>query len=153
MMEMSSIEWRHDVHDSVSNHRSLDCLFNRLFRRKSNKTPKLCNTGPLWGEFPAQKVRNAEKGSIRWRHHDDLDANGGRINAYILYPTLQSVLDPGWQGIGCSICAKQQRNQYPICGISSCNFRDCAFHLAICIADNLKSQKSKLLSRKCNQIT
>ena len=33
--------WRHDGHDGVSNHQSHDCLFNRLFRRWSKKTPKL----------------------------------------------------------------------------------------------------------------
>ena len=48
---------------------SLTCLFNRSFRRRSNKTSKLRVTGlcegnsPVTGEFPAQMASNAEKGS------------------------------------------------------------------------------------------
>ena len=42
----------------VSNHRRLDCLLNRLFRRRSKKALKLCVIGlcerssPVAGEFP-----------------------------------------------------------------------------------------------------
>ena len=45
-------------------------LLNRLFRRRSKKTSKLCVTGfcagnsPLTGEFPAQTASYAEKISI-----------------------------------------------------------------------------------------
>ena len=35
------LQWRHNGHDGVSNHQRLDCLLNRLFRRRSNKTSKL----------------------------------------------------------------------------------------------------------------
>ena len=31
------LPWRHDYRDGVSNHQRLDCLFNRLFRRRSRK--------------------------------------------------------------------------------------------------------------------
>ena len=67
--------WRHNEHDGVSNHQPHDCLLNRLFRRRSMKTSKLCVTGlcagnsPVTGEFPAQRVSNAENVSIWWRHH------------------------------------------------------------------------------------
>ena len=50
--------WRHNERDGVSNHRRLDCLLNRLYRRISNKTSKLCVTGfcegnpPVTGGFP-----------------------------------------------------------------------------------------------------
>ena len=53
------LQWRHNECDGVSNHRRLDCLLNRLFRRRSKKTSKLRVTGlcegnsPLTGEFPA----------------------------------------------------------------------------------------------------
>ena len=40
---------------SISNHRRLHCLLNHLFRHKSEKTSKLCTTGPLWGEFTADR--------------------------------------------------------------------------------------------------
>ena len=50
-------------------------LLNRLFRRRSKKTSKLCVTGLCAGnslgtdEFPAQVASNAENVSIWWRHH------------------------------------------------------------------------------------
>ena len=71
-----ALQWRHNGRDGVSNHQLHDCLLNRLFRRRSKKTPKLRVTGlcvgnsPVIGEFPAQKASNAENVSIRWRHHE-----------------------------------------------------------------------------------
>ena len=44
-----TLQWRHNAHDGVSNNRRHDCLFNRLFRHKSRKTPKLPVTGFLRG--------------------------------------------------------------------------------------------------------
>ena len=70
-----SLQWRHNERDSVSNHQPHDCLVNRLFRRRSEKTSKLRVTGlcvgnsPGIGEFPAQMARYAENVSIWWRHH------------------------------------------------------------------------------------
>ena len=40
------LQWRHNGHDSVSNHQSHDCLLNRIFKRRSKKTSKLRVTGP-----------------------------------------------------------------------------------------------------------
>ena len=60
------LEWRHNGCDSVSNHQPHNCLLNRLFRRRSNKTSKLRVTGlctgnsPWTGEFPAQRASNVE---------------------------------------------------------------------------------------------
>ena len=73
----SSLQWRHNERDSVSNQQPHDCLLNRLFRRRSKKTSKLRVTGlcagnsPGTGEFPAQMASNAENVSIWWRHHDE----------------------------------------------------------------------------------
>ena len=73
----SSLQWRHNGHDSVSNRQHHNCLLNRLFRRRSKKTLKHWVTGlragnlPVAGEFPAQMASNAENMSIWWRHHDD----------------------------------------------------------------------------------
>ena len=70
------ITWRHNERDSVSNHQPHDCLFNRLFRRKSKKTWNIRVTGlcegnsPVTGEFLAERVSTAENVSIWWRHHD-----------------------------------------------------------------------------------
>ena len=66
----SSLKWRHNERYGVSNHRRLDCLLNRLFRRRSKKTSNLRVTGlyggnsPVTGEFPAQRASNAENVSI-----------------------------------------------------------------------------------------
>ena len=71
------LRWRHNEHDSVSNHQPHDCLLNRLFRGRSKKTSKLHVTGfcagnsPGTGEFPAQMASNAENVSIWWRHHGE----------------------------------------------------------------------------------
>ena len=70
-----SSRWRHNGRDSVSNHQPHDCLLNRLFGRRSNRTSKLRVTGlsagnsPGTGEFPAQMASTAENVSIWWRHH------------------------------------------------------------------------------------
>ena len=71
-----TLQWRHNEHNSVSNHQPNDCLPNGLFGRRSKVTSKLRVTGlcvgnsPLTGEFPAQKASNVENVSIWWRHHE-----------------------------------------------------------------------------------
>ena len=72
---LDSLQCRQNGRDGVSNHQPYDCLLNRLFRRRSEKTPKLRVTGLceenslVTGEFPAQRASNAENVSIWWRHH------------------------------------------------------------------------------------
>ena len=72
------------------------CLLNRLFRRRSNKTSKLCVTGicagnsPATGEFLAQRASNAEIVSIWRRHHDST-------------LVLWSVLEETYLIVGCGI--------------------------------------------------
>ena len=64
------LQWRHYEHEDVSNHRRLDCLLNRLFRRRSKRTTKLRVTGlcegnlPVTDGFPSQRASNAENVSI-----------------------------------------------------------------------------------------
>ena len=48
----SSLQWRHNERDGVSNHRCLDCLLNRLFRRRSKKTSELRVIGFYEGNPP-----------------------------------------------------------------------------------------------------
>ena len=68
----SSLQWCHNERDGVSNHKPRGCLLKRLFRRRSEQTLKLGVTGlcernsPVTGEFPAQRVSNAENVSIWW---------------------------------------------------------------------------------------
>ena len=47
-----SLRWRHNDHDSVSNHQPHGCLLNRLLRRRSKKTSKLRVTGLCVGNSP-----------------------------------------------------------------------------------------------------
>ena len=47
--EYKSLQWRHNGHDSVSNHQPHACLLQRLFRRRSKKTSKLRVTGLFVG--------------------------------------------------------------------------------------------------------
>ena len=59
--------WRHDGRDGVSHQQTPDCLLNRPFQRRSEKTSKFRVTGlcdgnsPMTGEFPAQRANSAEK--------------------------------------------------------------------------------------------
>ena len=66
---------RHNERHGVSNHRRLDCLLNRLFRRRSKITTKLRVIGlcegnqPATSEFPAQRVRKCFSLMMSsWRH-------------------------------------------------------------------------------------
>ena len=47
-----TLQWRHNGHDSVSNHQPHDCLLNNLFRRRSKKTSKLRVAGLCAGNSP-----------------------------------------------------------------------------------------------------
>ena len=73
---VDTLWWCHDEHDDISNHQPHDCLLNRLFRRRSKKTSKLCVAGlcegnsPVTSEFPAQRASNAENVSIWWCHNE-----------------------------------------------------------------------------------
>ena len=42
---LKSLQWRHNECQGVSNHQRLECLLNRLFRRRSKKTSRLHATG------------------------------------------------------------------------------------------------------------
>ena len=74
---MYSLQWRHNEHDGVSNHRPRhgDCLLSRLCGRRSKKTSTLRVTGlcsgnlPMTSEFPAQRASNTENVFIWWCHH------------------------------------------------------------------------------------
>ena len=96
-----TLQWRHNGHDSVSNHQPHDCLLSRLFRRRSKKTSKLRVTGlcagksPGTGEFPAQMASNAENVSIWWRHHGCpvvalLQRSGNQQSLFILRGILDT---------------------------------------------------------------
>ena len=58
-----TLQWRHNGHDSVSNHQPHGCLLNRLFRRRSKKTSKLCVTGLCVGNSPGP-ANSPHKGPV-----------------------------------------------------------------------------------------
>ena len=49
---VSSLQWRHNERDGVSNHQPYDWLLNRLFRHRWKKTSKLRVTGLCEGNLP-----------------------------------------------------------------------------------------------------
>ena len=74
-MTRTSLQWRYNEPNDISNHQPHHCLLNSLFRRRSKKASELRSTGlcagnsPVTGEFPAQMASNTENVSIWWRHH------------------------------------------------------------------------------------
>ena len=59
----NTLHWRHNDYDGVSNHQPRGCLLNRLFRRRSKKTSKLCVTGLCVGNSPGP-VNSPHKGPV-----------------------------------------------------------------------------------------
>ena len=62
----TSLQWRHNERDGVSNHQPHDCLLNRLSRRSSKKTPKLRVTGIFCGEFTGDLGYPTVYGTKSW---------------------------------------------------------------------------------------
>ena len=61
----STLQWRHNERDCVSNHRRLHSLLNRLFGSRSKKTSKLRATGICEGNPP---VVSPHKGLVKLFH-------------------------------------------------------------------------------------
>ena len=76
----SSLQWRHNGHDGVSNHQPYHCstVYSDADQRKHKSSAPLafvrgihrCGEFTETGEFPAQMASNAENVSIWWRHHE-----------------------------------------------------------------------------------
>ena len=90
-----NVIWRHNERDGVSNHRRLDCLHNRLFRRRSKKTSKLRVTGlrqsPFWWGIHRWPVNSPHQGQVTWKMFpfDDVIMND---SWYIVNWTLRNKL-------------------------------------------------------------
>ena len=82
----STLQWRHNERDGVSNHRRLYCLLNCWFRCRSKGTSKLRVAGlcagnsSVTGEFPAQKANNAGNISIWLCHHEYFNSLWSEFN-------------------------------------------------------------------------
>ena len=64
----SSLQWRHNGRESVSNHQPYDCFLSRLFRRRSKKSSASLAFARGIHRGP-QMANNAENSSIWWRNH------------------------------------------------------------------------------------
>ena len=63
-----TLYWRHNEGNCVSNHWRLDCLLNRLFRRRSKKTSQLHVTGLCEGNPPVTGgLDSPNKGPVTWK--------------------------------------------------------------------------------------
>ena len=75
--KISTLQWRHDERDGVSNHQPHYCSLKRF---RSKKTSKLRGTGlcegnsPMTGEVPVQMASNAKNVSIWWRHNEPISS-------------------------------------------------------------------------------
>ena len=74
-------QWRHNGRDGVSNHQPHDCLLNRLFKRIWKKASRHWTLCGVTGEFPAQRVSNAENVPVWWRHNE----------SYFRYPIVMKL--------------------------------------------------------------
>ena len=74
--------WRHNDHDSVSNHQPHECLLNRLFRRRSKKTSKLRVTGLCVGISPGP-VNSPHKGPVTRKMFPFDDVIMGLANLWV----------------------------------------------------------------------
>ena len=92
---------RHNDHGGVSNHQPHGCLLNRLFRRRSKKTSKLCVTGLCAGNSPGP-VNSPHKGPVTRKMFpfDDVIMHLShrfityRFSCQISQPTLTASLHP-----------------------------------------------------------
>ena len=66
-----TLQWRHNECDGVSNHQPRDCLFKRLFRRRSKKTSKLRVNDLFDRWIPHTKGQWRGKCFHSIRHHDE----------------------------------------------------------------------------------
>ena len=75
LYSIPTLQWHHNECNGISNHRHLECLLNRLFSCRLNKTLKLCISGlcegnpMVTGGFPSQRASYVENVSMWWRHH------------------------------------------------------------------------------------
>ena len=96
-----SLQWRHNEHDSVSNHQHYDCLLNLFIQTQIKGNIKAPRHWPLCGEFtgtdefPAQMASYAENVSIWWRHHDAVSKHTRRHHGMEMLSALLVL----WEGI------------------------------------------------------
>ena len=88
-----TLRWRHNDHDSVSNHQPHGCLLNRLFRRRSKKTSKLRVTGLCVGNSPGP-VNSPHKGPVTRKMFPFDDVIMNQLNHDNITTAKQSEIKP-----------------------------------------------------------
>ena len=94
-----TLQWCHNERDGLSNHRRLECLLNRLFRRRSKKTSKRRVTGlcegnsPVTNEFPAQRSSNGPERVRKCFHL--------MTSSWVVESTYHHIT-PGFTGLQCT---------------------------------------------------
>ena len=74
--KQSTLQWRHNEDDGVSNHQPHDCLLNGLFKAQIKENIKAPRHWPFCRKFTGNRwitrtmANNAENVSIEWRHHE-----------------------------------------------------------------------------------
>ena len=94
-----SLEWRLNERTGISNHRRLDCLLNRLFRRISKKATKLCVTGRCDHRWP---VDSPHKGSVTRKMFPFDDIIMWCVHKHVCWDKQQSC--KSLPAVGRSIC-------------------------------------------------
>ena len=92
-----TLQWRHNEHDSVSNHQPYDCLLNRLFRRRSKKTSNLRVTGLCVGNSPGP-VNSPHKGPVTRK----------------MFPFDDVIMNMSWLYIMIHICGSGAKYSYKV---------------------------------------
>ena len=65
LIRATSLQWRHNGHDGISNHQLHDCLLNRFFFQvQIRENIKALRHWPLWGEFTGDRWIPLHKGPV-----------------------------------------------------------------------------------------
>ena len=94
---LGALWWRHNDHDSVSNHQPHECLLKRLFRRRSKKTSKLRVTGLCVRNSPGP-VNSPHKGPVTRKMFpfDDVIMERGPWKTWIPFHTHRNRVNVWW---------------------------------------------------------
>ena len=111
---MKSLQWCHNGRGCSSNHQPNHCLLNRVLRRRSKKTSKLCVTGLVWGihrwpvNYPHKGPATRKNAPIWWRHHSWHRRNTSH-NLGLLPQSLMQTYSYSIQLFDCAVCYLQYR--------------------------------------------
>ena len=105
LFQHSTLQWRHNGCDGVSNHRRIDCLLNCLFRRRWKKTPKLHITGLFEGNSPGIPPHKRPTREIFPFEDVIMDKISYNNIAYSLHWNVHMIFQFSWR-LGSSVAAK-----------------------------------------------